>query len=499
MNVLFITSEVFPLVKTGGLADVSGALVNALQQCDANVTLMLPAFLSVREKLPSPSASYTLQDAFLPPDIVLLEHVLPGSGARLLLVDAPECFDRAGGPYVDPKGHDWPDNPLRFGLFCRVVAAVAAGRSSFPQRFDVVHCNDWQTGLIPALIAHERLPVRTVFTIHNLAYQGVFGRDAFDALQLPPSWWSYDKVEFYGNFSFLKAGIVFADAVTTVSPTYAREILQEPMACGMSGLLQYHRHKLTGILNGADYEVWNPASDLLIPCRYSADSLAQKSRNKEALQRSLGLKPAKSTPVIGMVSRLVHQKGVDWVIAVMEAFLAAGTKVQWAILGAGDRALEQRLQALATQHPQQIAVTIGYDETLAHRIEAGADLFIMPSRYEPCGLNQMYSLRYGTLPIVRATGGLADTVVDTDAVTLANGTATGFVYQGDADSDLATCVRRALDYFGKQKQWQAIQRNAMGVCFDWTASAQLYMAIYGGVGTLAHTSVGEVQPGAALP
>lgn len=488
MNVLFITSEIYPLVKTGGLADVSGALVNALLQCDIHVTVILPGYASVREKLPSPVASYALNDDFLPTDFTLHEHVLPDSGARLLLLDAPGWLDRTGGPYVDASGADWTDNALRFGFFCRAVTALVAGRSTLHERFDVVHCNDWQTGLVPALLHHEGVQVRSVFTIHNLAYQGIFGREAFDALHLPPSWWSYDQVEFHDNFSFLKAGIVFADSVTTVSPTYAREILDEPMGCGMSGLLRYHRQKLTGILNGADYDIWNPSTDPLIPHHYSVGELGKKAANKRDLQTRLGLKPLKTVPLIGMVSRLVHQKGVDWVIAVMAALAEAGERVQWVVLGAGDKALEQSLQQLATRYPQQIAVVIGYDEALAHWIEAGADLFVMPSRYEPCGLNQIYSLRFGTLPIVRATGGLADTVVDTSADSLAKGTASGFVFNGDTDADLAECVKRALSYFGRPKQWQRVQRNAMLQCFDWSTSAQRYVAIYGGDGALTASS-----------
>lgn len=476
MNVLFATSELFPLIKTGGLADVSHSLVNALAQAGVDVTLILPGYRSVREKLPAPSASYRFDDAFLPQDLVVLEYTLPDHGVRLLLVDCPDLFDRAGGPYADGKGNDWPDNALRFGIFCRAITALLAGRCTLGDRFDVVHCNDWQTGLVPALVQYEALPVRSILTIHNLAYQGIYTRSEFDELSLPDQWWAFDKAEFFGNFSFLKTGIVYADSITTVSPTYASEILQEPLACGMSGLLQYHRGKLHGILNGADYAVWNPAADTLIRFHYDADNLAEKLHNKLDLQRSFGLQLGKSIPLIGLVSRLVHQKGVDWVIDVMTRM--ATDKVQWVVLGAGDKAFEQQLLELARLHPRQIAVTIGYDEALAHRIEAGADLFVMPSRYEPCGLNQIYSLRYGTLPIVRATGGLADTVTDTQADTLKAGTATGFVYAGETADDLEQCVRRAIGYFGKRKLWEGVQRNAMARQFDWQASASAYIALY---------------------
>lgn len=476
MNVLFATSECFPLIKTGGLADVAGSLTAALQRAGVQVTLIMPAYRSVRQKLPAPSASYRIDDAFVAEDLVVLEHQLPEDGTRLLLVDCPSLYDRPAGPYVDADGADWPDNALRFGMFCRAVVALLAGRSTLQETFTVVHCNDWQTGLIPAFIRHESLPVKSVLTIHNLAYQGIFPREEFDRMALPDEWWAYDKAEFYGNFSFLKAGIVYADAVTTVSPTYAAEILHEPAAAGMSGLLQFHRHKLQGILNGADYDIWNPATDPLIRFHFDADNLAEKLHNKLDLQRHFGLQLGKSIPLIGLVSRLVHQKGVDWILDVMANM--TDVKVQWVVLGAGDKVFEQRLRALAQQYPRSIAVSIGYDEGLAHRIEAGADLFVMPSRYEPCGLNQIYSLRYGTLPIVRATGGLADTVTDTDAESLKAGTATGFVYQGDTSADLEQCVRRAIGYFGKRKTWSGIQRNAMSRQFDWQSSARQYIALY---------------------
>lgn len=476
MNVLLASSELFPLIKTGGLADVSRSLAEALRQAGIGIDVILPGYRSVREKLPAPSASYRFDDAFLPQNMVVLEYALPDTGLRLLLLDCPDLFDRVGGPYADQVGVDWPDNSARFGLFCRAIAALLAGRSTMEKRYDVVHCNDWQTGLVPAFVQHESLPVKTIMTIHNLAYQGIFPREEFDALSLPDIWWTYDKLEFYGNFSFLKAGIVYADHVTTVSPTYAREILEEPEACGMGGLLQHHRGKLTGILNGADYDVWNPAQDALIRFPYDANNLAEKLHNKLDLQRSLGLQLGKSIPLIGLVSRLVHQKGIDWVADVMERM--AGEKVQWVVLGTGEKALVQRLQALALRFPKKIAVTIGYDESLAHRIEAGSDLFVMASRYEPCGLNQIYSLRYGTLPIVRATGGLADTVVDASDEHVKNGTATGFSYRGDSADDLEQCIRRAVGFFSRRKTWETLQQNAMAQQFDWQSSAQQYIQLY---------------------
>lgn len=470
MNVLFASSEIFPLIKTGGLADVSQSLPLALQQAGNSVTLIMPAYRSVLAQLPKPLAQYAVDDAFVPASTLVLEYRFPGTELNLLLVQPGDLFDRDGGPYVDRNGKDWPDNAQRFALFCRVVVALLAGRidatDAMPP-FDVVHCNDWQTGLIPALVANEQLPVRTLFTIHNLAYQGIFPRAVFDELALPDEWWRYDCLEFFGNFSFLKAGVVFADVITTVSPTYAQEILSEPLGCGMSGLLQYHRHKLYGILNGVDYELWNPATDPHVRFHYDADNLPEKLHNKLDLQRSLGLRLGKSLPLIGLVSRLVHQKGVDWIVEAMQSLLPE--KVQWVVLGSGDKDMEQQLLALAQRAPKQVAVIIGYDEALAHRIEASSDLFVMPSRYEPCGLNQIYSLRYGTLPVVRATGGLADTVVDG---------VSGFVYVGDSADDLEQCLRRAISYFSKSKTWEKFQRAAMSQCFDWQQSAQQYLALY---------------------
>lgn len=476
MKILFATSELFPLIKTGGLADVSRSLTTALQREGMEVDLILPAYRSVWAKLPDPVAVYHFTDAFLPPGVMLLEHHLPDTGQRLLLVHCPSLFDRDGGPYGDDQGHDWGDNAQRFAVFCRAIVALLAGRCQLAAGYSLVHCNDWQAGLVPALLKHEGLPVGSLLTIHNLAYQGNFSRTAFETLMLPAHWWAYDKLEFYGRFSFLKAGIVFADRITTVSPTYGREILQEPLGCGMSGLLQYHQNKLCGILNGADYDIWNPASDPLIRFPYDADSLAGKVLNKLDLQRSLGLTPDVHIPLVGLVSRLVHQKGVDWIAEVMASMRTEN--LQWVILGSGDKTLEDRLLALATDHPASISVTIGYDETLAHRIEAGSDLFAMPSRYEPCGLNQIYSLRYGTLPVVRATGGLVDTVTDTTPATLRDGSATGFSYHGDSARELEQCVRRALSYFPQSTVWETLQRTAMAQRFDWKLSAQHYIQLY---------------------
>ena len=476
MNILFVTSEVFPLIKTGGLADVSYSLPKALEQLGHRVTVMLPGYRSVKNKLGEPDNRYILQDGFLRQDIVLSEFRTSPLGLPLILVESESLFDRDGGPYERGNGEAWADNADRFAQFCRAAVSWLTNTDAERESYDVVHCNDWQTGLIPALLSLHSLPIKTVYTIHNLAYQGVFDRNTFQQLQLPESWWHMDALEFYGNLSFLKAGIVYSDWGTTVSPTYADEILREPAACGMAGLLQHYQRKLVGILNGADYEVWDPKTDPHILFHYDSQDLEQKQKNKLDLQHISGLRLSKSAPLIGLVSRLVEQKGIDWVLAAIEATL--GEKVQWVILGNGTPIYEQQLLALAEAHPKTISVTIGYDEALAHRIEAGSDLFAMPSRYEPCGLNQIYSLRYGTLPIVRRTGGLADTVVDVDDASLAQGTATGFVFDEPDAEAFVTTVLRATGMYSKRKTWERIQQTAMAQCFDWQHSAQSYLELY---------------------
>lgn len=477
MKVLFATSELYPLVKTGGLADVSYSLPQAMQQLQQDVTLILPGYRSVTQALGEPVRRYALQDDFLHPDLSICEYRDSRLGMRLLLVESKTLFDRDGGPYESPLGEPWHDNPERFAQFCRaVVCLLSGGCAQFSDRFDVVHCNDWQTGFVPAFVRYLDLPVRTVFTIHNLAYQGVFDREVFQRLYLPESWWHMDSVEFYGNFSFLKAGIVYSDWVTTVSPTYADEILREPAACGMGGLLQHHQSKLVGILNGADYEVWDPATDPSIVFPFDAEHLDEKLNNKMDLQHHMGLRLSKSAPLVGVVSRLVEQKGIDWILDAMDAL--QGEKVQWIILGSGKRQFEQQLLAMAEASPKTIAVVLGYDEVLAHRIEAACDLFAMPSRYEPCGLNQIYSLRYGTLPIVRRTGGLADTVVDASEEALRQGTATGFTFEQPEADAFIEAVSRAMGMYSKRKTWRKMQVTAMAQCFDWRHSAQAYLELY---------------------
>jgi starch synthase len=485
VKVLFATSEFAPLVKTGGLADVSGALPLALARLGVDVRVLLPAYPSVLREL-GPDAVVPKPLATIPahrelPRADLLAATGP-HGLPLLLLQCPVLFDRPGNPYLGPDGRDWPDNDLRFGLFSRVAALLGTLSSPIDWRPDVVHGQDWQSALAPVYLAYglgDGVPVRraaSVITIHNLAYQGIFPPGSALRIGVPPAGFSLDGAEYYGNLSFLKGGLACADAITTVSPTYAREICTDTLGFGLQGLLRARSSALTGILNGVDTEYWNPATDPLIVQRYGSASLDRKHINKRALQAALGLTLADETPVLGVVSRLVEQKGVDLIADILDQVVHLPAQV--VIQGLGDRAIEERLLGLARQYPRQLGVRVAFDEPLAHMIEAGADLFLMPSRFEPCGMNQLYSQRYGTLPIVCRTGGLADSVTDCTAQTLADGTATGFSFAPASAQALLTTVRRAVDLYRDPAAWQSVQRNAMELDVSWDASALRYQQVY---------------------
>ena len=477
MKILFCTSEAYPLIKTGGLADVSGSLPKALQQLDNDVRLILPAYPEVLERagILTSIANLTLTGAAEPVEI--LKGRFPDSDVGLYLVDSPAQFRRPGNPYLQKDGSDWPDNAARFALFARAAVTLALGEADPDWKPDLVHCNDWQTGLVPPLLSEHAAPPPTLFTIHNLAYQGVFPADTFTDLGLPNALWSMDGLEFHGMLSFLKGGIASADWVTTVSPTYAEEICTSRYGCGLEGLLQHRSPQLTGILNGMDCSVWNPATDPFIERPYDARSLQFKVFNKSTLQRDQGL-PVDSRPLLlGHIGRLVTQKGSDLILAILDELFEH--PVQLVILASGDEKLERQLLDAAARYPQQLAVKIGYDEKLAHRIEAGADCFLMPSRYEPCGLNQMYSLRYGTVPIVRRTGGLADTVIDLNDRHAREYTATGFSFKEDSPAAvLETCLRALTLYESSKVEWWKLVITGMREDFCWPASAARYLALY---------------------
>jgi starch synthase len=481
LRLLFATPECAPLVKTGGLADVSAALPAALAARGIDARVLLPGYRQVLAQLPDRREIARFAPMADFPSARLLQGQMAAGVPRIVL-DCPELYDRPGGPYQDEAGSDWSDNALRFGLLSRVAALLGSAGSPLAWQPHVVHCNEWQTGLAPAYLRYAAgARAATLLTIHNLAFQGIFEPELVAALGLPADCFGPEGVEYYGKLSFLKAGLQFADAITTVSPGYAREIQSEALGFGMHGLLAARTDRLYGILNGIDTGLWNPATDPLIECGYSADTLASKMINKRALQRRLGLATAPDVPLFAVVSRLTEQKGLDWLLQITPRLLAL--PAQLALLGGGDAELERGFVALAQRHPQQMSASIGFDEPLAHLIEAGADAFLMPSRFEPCGMNQMYSQRYGTPPVVRATGGLADTVVDCTPATLAQGSASGFVFREPSAAALLAAVERAAGAWREPATWRALQRNGMARDFGWGASARRYAEIYATLAT----------------
>ncbi len=475
LKILFASSEAQPLVKTGGLADVSGSLPAALKELGHDVRLVLPNYRGVAEIAGRLDVVTELSLLGGEQPVRLLRGTLPGSEVTLYLVDSPRHFDRPGGPYSNTDGVDWPDNAERFALFARAVQAIAQGRAEPDWKPEVVHCNDWQTGLVPALLAQETQRPASVFTVHNLAYQGLFPWTTFQALELPYDLWAMDAMEFYGKFSFIKGGLAFADRLSTVSATYAAEIRTPQFGCGLQDVLEQRAEHLRGILNGVDYSVWDPSHDPRIPHHYSNNSLGDKARNKAPLLQRFGMQREQDMPVIGMVGRLVEQKGIDLVLGCLERLLAQ--PVQMVVLGSGQNLYEQALLSAAKQH-DNLGVYIGYDEDLAHLIEAGADLFLMPSRFEPCGLNQMYSLRYGTVPVVRRTGGLADTVTDADLANLRQRSATGFVFDDDTPQALYDTLQRALTLYTARPTWRELMHAGMRQDFSWRRSAEQYLELY---------------------
>ncbi|MDZ7781420.1 MAG: glycogen synthase GlgA [Halioglobus sp.] len=474
MRALFVASEAYPLVKTGGLADVAGSLPEALRQSGVDVRLLLPAYQSLLETIEPPATVASLELAGT--SVQVLECLLPGTQVITWLLRHPAFSERAGNPYHDAAGQPWPDNAERFMLLCRLAAEICTGDNALDWRPDVLHCNDWHTGPAIALAhLHQQRPT-TVFTIHNLAHLGLFDRPTFEQLRLPEPLWHHDAMEFYGQFCFMKGGLVYADHITTVSPTYADEICEPGNGMGLEGLLSQRRDHLYGILNGIDMQAWDPADDDFIDHPYDVRSVGHKSRNKSSLQRELGLDERADRPLLAYIGRLAEQKGLDLLLPVVGDIL--GSPAQLAVLGTGDAGYERALGDLAAVRPDSMAVCLEYNESLAHRIEAGADIFLMPSLFEPCGLNQLYSLRYGTVPVVRRVGGLADTVTDTDAQSIAAGTATGFVFDEAQPDALLAAVQRALQQWVDKPGWRRLQQTGMQQDFSWRTSARQYLALY---------------------
>lgn len=475
-KILFVSSEAHPLIKTGGLADVSGSLPAALKAQHCNVRLMLPAYPEAKAKLGSLKQIASLHIPGTPGEVVLLEGEVPETKVTVWLVEYAPAFGREGNPYQGPDGQDWPDNAERFALFARAVVAVALGRAGLRWVPEAVHCNDWQSGLVPALLSLEASRPATLFTIHNLSYQGLFPAHTFYDLGLPAALWSHHGLEFHGQLSFIKGGLSYADRITTVSPGYAREIQTAAFGCGLEGLLRYRRSDLRGIINGINVKEWNPATDKHLVKRYDGNHLKDKQPNKTDLLKEFGLPPLDGYLLLGSVGRLVEQKGVDLILGLINVI--DQMPLQLVMLGSGAKPLEVALLRAAEKYPEQIAVKIGYNEGLAHRVEAGSDAFLMPSRFEPCGLNQLYSLRYGTLPIVHAVGGLGDTVTDTNPQTLRVKTATGFCFHEPTVEALINCTQRALDIYEQPKIWATVMKNAMARNVDWHTSADQYIQLY---------------------
>ncbi len=474
-KVLFATSEVYPLIKTGGLADVAASLPRALLKLGQDVKILLPAYASVLEKAANTGFKDIAQFDIEGYSISLKQTRLPGTKVTVWLVDIPEFFDRPGNPYCGPDGNDWFDNHKRFYVFAKVAELIALDQLNLNWQPTIVHCNDWQTGLIPALLSLHAEHPATVFTIHNLAYRGLFSYQAFAELNLPEAFWHHERLEFYGQISFIKGGLAFADYITTVSPSYAQEIQRPEFGYGLDGLIRYRNDSISGILNGIDTDEWNPGTDPHLTSNYNRRTLGNKAKNKLALQEDLGLAINADTPLLGFVGRLVDQKGVDLILAQMNQLLSQNC--QLIILGSGFPHYEQALKNIAAQHPTKVAVILGYNESYAHRIEASSDIFLMPSIFEPCGLNQMYSLRYGTLPLVHAVGGLRDTVFEEVQENISD-QANGFVFKDASAEGLFSAVQRAIALYQHKDQWKKLQLNAMSKDFSWDVSAKEYLAIY---------------------
>jgi len=473
LAVLSVASEVFPLVKTGGLADVAGALPVALAAEDVVVRTLVPGYPPVLAALRDGEAVLEFSDLLgFPARIIAGE----AAGLDILALDVPELYARAGNPYLDPTGNDWPDNPLRFAALARAAAEIglSAWRGFVP---DIVHAHDWQAGLAPVYLhyAGEARP-GTVMTVHNLAFQGHAAPELLGRLALPPAAMAIEAVEYFGSIGFLKGGLALADRITTVSPTYAAEIQTPDGGMGLGGLLHARAASLSGIINGIDTTVWDPARDKLLAAPFFAARVGGRAANKQALQERLGLAPDPAGLLFGVVSRLSWQKGLDLLLETLPVLLASGA--QLALLGSGDRVLEDGFRAAALAFPGRVACRVGYDERLAHLVQGGSDALLVPSRFEPCGLTQLCALRYGSVPVVARVGGLADTVIDANEMAIAAGVGTGLVFSPVTATALEAALRRAAELWRDQAAWRRVQANGMVTDVSWRRPARRYAQLY---------------------
>lgn len=472
-RVLTVASEAFPLVKTGGLADVVGALPQALAEQGLAVTTLLPGYPAVMAALADADVAHAFDDLFGGPARVLAGRA---AGLDLLALDAPHLFARPGNPYLGPDGREWPDNGPRFAGLGAAAAAMAVGVDG-GAGFDILHAHDWQGAMAVAYLHfHDGPRPGTVLTIHNLAFQGRYPATLFPRLGLPSSAFDIDGMEFHGDINFLKAGLFYADRLTTVSPSYAREITGAENGMGLDGVLRRRADVLSGILNGIDDTIWDPEADPLIPAPFGRQRLSRRHANKDALQQRFGLQPNRDALLLGVVSRMTTQKGLDLLIPRLGELAQAG--VQLAVLGAGEPAFERAFTEAAALWPERIGCVIGYDEALAHLIQAGSDALLVPSRFEPCGLTQMYALRYGNIPLVARVGGLADTVIDANAAALSAGVATGIQFAPVTPDAFWDALQRLIALWPRRRVWERMQRNGMGADVSWRRPAEQYAALY---------------------
>lgn len=473
-QILSVASEIFPLVKTGGLADVVGAMPSALAAYNCNVITLIPAYSSIIAKLGKGEPLHKYDNLFGTPATLVRHNV---NGLDVIAVHSPFLYEREGGPYIDTNGNDWGDNPIRFAALSKVAADLAGGIC--PQFLpDIVHAHDWQAALACVYMKYgneraQKTP--SVLTIHNIAFQGKFNGEVFSILQLPSEVYRMDGVEYYGDISFLKGGIAKAYAITTVSPTYSREILQSEFGMGMEGIIQAREGQVYGILNGIDDHIWNPETDTYIEKNYHSKNLLDRKFNKRQIETLFNIKRA-ATPIFCIISRLTWQKGMDVFIEALPDIIKSGSRI--AVLGTGETYIQEKLKQLSREYAGKLGIYIGYDEKLSHLLQAGSDGIIIPSRFEPCGLTQLYALKYGCVPIVSRTGGLADTIIDANDAAMNANVATGFQFNKVTYHELLRAVNRAIPLYHDKRKWAQIQRNGMKADFSWKKSGEKYAEIY---------------------
>ena len=481
MNILFACSELYPLIKTGGLADVAYNLPLALKKQGHRVRIVLPAYRSLLNDLSHLKAVGQIATTVQGYEVSLLKTNLKNTDIPVYLVHCPALFDRPGGPYGEYSDVGWDDNAERFGMFCRIVTLIGTDRAGLNWQPDMVHCNDWHTGLVPLLLRVYKTRPRCLYTIHNLAYQGLFSKADFTALKLPEvidgvRLWNFRALEFHGKMSFIKAGIVFADAVNTVSRGYAQEVLSTEFGCGLDGLLGFVGERFSGIGNGIDSQLWDPGNDHFIETLYGPSSLHRKIFNKLAVQAEFHLPNNHERLLLGVVSRLTDQKGIDLILETLPLMMQQGLDL--VVLGSGDKKIEQALEQAARKYPGRLSVKLIYDERIAHLVIAGADALLIPSRYEPCGLTQMYAQRYGTVPVAHAVGGLADTIIDIPPYSEDIADATGVLFWEHSSSAMFEALLRLEFVYGNLLLWRELQRAGMRENFSWDHSAKAYTDLY---------------------